>query len=406
MGVVDAPRVTEEPEGNGLSSWGEARARVFAAVLTKGPLSRRDIARLTGLSQSTITKAVKPLLEAGYVVEEPTDARGPGRPAVPLRVSGNRHYVVGVKIAPHEAIGVVTSPNAEVLGSARVALPSAGVDDVVQTVAGLVSELRASRAEYAEHVDALGVALGGHVDGRIGVLRYSPIFGWRDVPLAELLRAATGLPTVVENDVNALAVAEQLFDAGRDVASFAVVTVGAGVGCGFVVDHELVHGSSGMAGEIGHVVVDPEGEACRCGNRGCLETIAADGAILAAIRRSGGPALNNVGEAAVLARQGDEAAREAFSRAGTMLGRAIATLVNILDPSLVVLSGEGVAASDLLMDSLREELAARTFAEAEPELVTRPLGDEMWARGAAANVLRHLISGPLAQASTVPLSRR
>lgn len=384
------------------------QAHVFAVILTKGPLSRRDIARLTGLSQATITKAVKPLLASGYVVEEAESARGPGRPAIPLRANESSHYVLGIKVTAQELIGVVTSPQADVLASERRPLRGTEVDTVVQSVAAMASDLLDRRPEFRERAEGIGLGLGGHVDGRTGTLKYSPMLGWRNVPLAELIEQATGLYTVAENDVNTLAVAEQLFGAGQDIECFAVVTVGAGVGCGLVIDGELVHGALGMAGEIGHIVVEPGGEVCRCGNRGCLEAIASDGAILASIRRAGGPRLETVGDAALLAREGDERAREAFSRAGAMLGRGIAIVANLVNPSRVILSGEGIVASDLLLDRLRDALEQHTFssADAVPEIVPRPLGDEAWARGAAANVLRHLIARPLTAGGRAGSSRR
>jgi predicted NBD/HSP70 family sugar kinase len=382
--------------GDGFAVSDKASADVFAAILSRGPVSRTDVARLTGLSQSTITKAVKPMLAAGYLIEGREEAQGRGRPANPLSVSADRHYALGIKLSPHEIVGVVSNPRAEALASVRRPLPGRGIEEVVTEIGSVVAELLAHKPEFRERVEGVGLALGGHVDGRTGTLRYSPLLGWREVPLASALEAATGLYTVVENDVNALAVAEQLFGAGRGVPNFAVVTVGAGVGCGLVVHGELVHGATGMAGEIGHMVLDSGGELCACGNRGCLETIASDRAILGSIARDGGPFLTSVSEAALLAREGNDEARAAFAAAGEALGRALAVLANLVNPSRVVLSGEGVVASDLLMDKLSEALDQHAFSTVAgiPEIVTRPLSDETWARGAAANLLRHLISRP------------
>lgn len=372
------------------------QAEVFATIVTRGPLSRRDIARLTGLSQSTITKVVKPMLELGYVVEEKEEAQGPGRPIVPLRVNSERHYVVGAKITQHELVAVVTDPQARILASARAARGGATADGAADELAALLDDLLDSDATFRDRVEGLGVGLGGHVDAENGVLRYSSILGWRDVPFAEMLEERTDLVTVVENDVDALAVAEQWFGAGQGVANFAVVTVGAGVGCALVVDHELVLGATGLAGELGHIVIDPEGFACPCGNRGCLETIASDGAIVAAINADG-RSVTNVAEAAELARGGSLAARAAFDDAGEALGRGVAIVLNLFNPTRVIVSGEGVVASDLLVEPLQRALGRYSFstAAADCELVTRPLEDETWARGAAVNVLRHLIARPV-----------
>jgi predicted NBD/HSP70 family sugar kinase len=367
---------------------------IFTTIVTKGPLSRRDIAALTGLSQSTVTKAVKPLLAAGFVVEEKEQAQGPGRPVIPLRVNPQRHHVVGIKASARELTGVLIDPQADVLASARRSLASSDPEGVAGEIAALAHELIEREARFAASAEGLGVAFGGHVDGRSGSIRYAPMLGWRNVPMGHMLEARTELFTVVENDVNALAVAEQWFGAGRDIPSFAVVTVGAGVGCGLVVDGELLHGANGLAGELGHVVVRPDGERCPCGSQGCLETVASEGAIVRAARRTGS-AVETIDEAAVLARSGDEGCRRAFAEAGEALGQGISIVLNLVNPSRVILSGEGVVASDLLLDNLRESLRRHTFSDAaDCDLLTRPLGDESWARGAAANALRHLIDRP------------
>jgi predicted NBD/HSP70 family sugar kinase len=397
--------------GRAIGAEGQERtqAEVFATIVTRGPLSRRDIARLTGLSQSTITKVVKPMLALGYVVEEKEQAAGPGRPVIPLRVNNDSHYVVGAKIAQRELVAVVTDPQAQILASARRKRsgrsPAAAAAELAELIDGLLDE----RPEFREKVEGLGVGLGGHVDSRVGMLHYSPILGWRDVAIAALLEDATGLFTVAENDVNALAVAEQWFGAGQDLATFAVVTVGAGIGAAFVVDHELLHGASGVAGELGHVVIEPEGERCGCGNRGCLETIASERAILAAIAQESGKRVGSLAAAARRARAGDPAAVHAFERAGAALGRGIAVVLNLINPERVILSGEGLAASDLLLESLTDSLARSAFssASADCEIVTRPLEDETWARGAASNVLRHLIARPVnGRAASVIHTRR
>jgi predicted NBD/HSP70 family sugar kinase len=384
------------------------QGHVFATILTRGPVSRRDVARLTGLSQSTVSKAVKPLLAAGYVVEGSEEVEGPGRPIIPLTVNTERHYVLGVKVMEHEVVGVITGPQGHVLASLRHPLRDRTVEGLIEDVATLADALRAVEPEFATETEGLGVCLGGHVDGRSGTLRYSPFFAWRDVALAALLEERTGLATVVENDVNALAVAEQWFGAGRDVENFAVVTVGAGIGCGLIVGGSLVHGASGMAGELGHVTVEPGGQKCRCGNRGCLETVASDESILLAIKRAGPHAPDSIAAAVELARGGDAGARTAFAHAGAAIGRAVSTVVNLVEPERIVFSGEGVVASDLMMDSLAAELGRHAFGDAAKRLdiVTRPLGDETWARGAAVNVLRHLIARPASRAVSTASNRR
>lgn len=199
----------------------------------------------------------------------------------------------------------------------------------------------------------------------------------------------------VDNDVRALTVAEQWFGAGVGLSDFAVVTVGAGIGCGLVVHGRVVAGAHGVAGEIGHVTVEADGPPCHCGNRGCLEAVASDGAILARIRETGGTEVTGTAEAVERARQGDTGAREAYARAGNAIGRGIATVVNLFGPARVIISGEGLAAYDLFAEQIREAFQAAAFGSAaQCDVRTRPLPFEEWARGAAATAIQSFITAP------------
>jgi predicted NBD/HSP70 family sugar kinase len=236
------------------------------------------------------------------------------------------------------------------------------------------------------------VAVSGDVDRAGGVVRYSPFLGWRDVALARLLAAATGLDVTIENDVKSLAVAEQLFGDGKGCADFALVTVGTGIGCALVVNHALVAGAHGVAGEIGHVRVNSDGPDCHCGSSGCVEAVASTGAIVAAARAaSGDPALSMEG-AVALARSGDAAVRAVFRRAGEAIGLGLAALANFTGPEKILVSGEGASAYDLFETSIRDAFRRQAFGAAACPLILSPLPFEQWARGAAAVAVQRLVT--------------
>jgi predicted NBD/HSP70 family sugar kinase len=400
--VVDVTRRApltrpSEPDLQGLQADPTASS-VFVAVLTRGPIARNEIAQLLGLSPATVSKAVRPMLEAGYLVESgesglPAEAARPGRPVVPLRVVADREFVIGIKLAGSHAVGVAVDLLANVRATRRAHLASHDVDEVIDALASLAKDLTGDVG--AGTVTRIGIGVGGHVDAHRGLVRYAPFLEWRDVALGELLAERLGLPVVVENDVNSLTVAEQWFGGGLDVPSFAVVTIGAGIGCGFVVDRALVHGAHGLAGELGHVPIVHNGPACRCGNTGCVEALASDGAILDRVREATGKPDLDLAGAVRLARDGHESAAHAFTSAGDALGRALAVVANLLNPHRIVLSGEGLAASDLFESAARESFARHAFSQAvECELVTRPLPDDTWARGAAAVAISNLFASP------------
>ncbi|MCX4878508.1 ROK family transcriptional regulator [Streptomyces sp. NBC_00847] len=372
-----------------------AASQIFTTVLSQGPLTRLEVARRAGLSPAAVTKAVRPLLAAGYLVEAADEAARPalGRPASLVRVDGGRALFIGVKVTGGELIGVLTDLCCRIRLDRRVPLTDRSTEAVLAPLAELVHELLAEAEDFGAPVLGLGVAVSGDVDGTEGAVRYSPFLDWRDVPLAELAAKATGLPVTVDNDVRALTVAEQWFGAGVGLSDFAVVTVGAGIGCGLVVHGRVIAGAHGVAGEIGHVTVDPAGPACHCGNRGCVEAIAGDAAIVRRIRDTTGIEVADTAEAVALAHQGVVGAREAYARAGEAIGRGIATVANLLGPERVIISGEGLAAYDLFAEQIRDTFAAAAFGSAaDCDVQTRPLPFEEWARGAAATAIQSFIA--------------
>jgi predicted NBD/HSP70 family sugar kinase len=175
------------------------------------------------------------------------------------------------------------------------------------------------------------------------------------------------------------------------VSSFALVAVGTGIGCGLVVNNAVIEGSRGVAGEIGHVLAEPDGPLCHCGNRGCVEAIAGTAALTAELRAiTGNPHLTTA-EAMDQAHRGDQRLRAGYRRAGRAIGLALATVANLIGPQRIVLSGEGLAAYDLYQDEVRDTFASRAFGAA-CELILRPLPFEEWARGAAAVAIQTLIT--------------
>jgi predicted NBD/HSP70 family sugar kinase len=371
-----------------------AALAVFTTVLTEGPLSRVTLARRLGLSSAAVTKAARPLIDTGYLHElAATERTGPGagRPASPLAIRADREFFIGVKITADELIGVVCDLHADVRAAKHRALPARDVDSVLAELATLVGDLLDS-GDYRSRTHRIGLAVSGDVDRGTGLVRYSPFLRWRDVPLRELAGTATGLTVTVENDVKALTAAEHWFGEGVGADSFALVTVGTGIGCGLVVHGRVVSGSHGVAGEIGHLTVDATGPDCHCGGRGCVEAIAGTDAIVRQAREASGRPELTMDEAVALARGGDPAAAAVFARAGTAIGSGIAAVANLVGPERIVVSGEGLAAYDLFEAHIRAGYERQAFgAAAECPLSIRWLPFEEWARGAAAVSIQSLV---------------
>jgi len=384
---------------------GQASYAVLFELLREAPeTTRTEMVRTSGLSKATVSEAVAHMIARGLLVEIGKRQPGRGRSQVILAFQPQIRLVIGAQFTESGCHAVLADLRAGPVAWADRPLPGSDPADFVEALAACVDELR--QAAQAP-ILGLGVGVPGLVDPSGREVVVSVPHGWQHVPIRDMLEERLGLPVIATNRAKAAALGEywqgdHRRDGERD--HLAYIYVGAGIVAGFVTDGKLYVGAGGSAGELGHTTILPDGPACACGNRGCLETIAADKAILASIARDGGPFLTSIGEAALLAREGNEKARAAFARAGEALGCALAMLANIVNPSRVVLSGEGVVASDLMMDHLAEALDRHTFANFAgiPEIVTRPLSDEMWAKGAAVNALRHVIGKPLTRRAARP----
>ena len=268
-------------------------------------------------------------------------------------------------------------------------------EDTDATLEALLAALAAVRDGS---VRSVGIGAAGLVETGSGILRYAPNLVWRDVPLAKVVEAALDLPVVVENDCSAAAYGEFRLGAARGHRHVLYVGVGTGIGGGIVVDGRLDRGAHGFAGEIGHVIVEPGGPRCGCGNDGCWETVASGRALARegreaartdpalAARAGGDPADVRGEDVTEAARAGDPAASEIVERVGRRLGEGIAGLINVLDPDIVVLGGGVVRAADLLLPAARAAAAAAVEGgvhRPEVPIVPAALGVDAAAVGAA-----------------------
>jgi predicted NBD/HSP70 family sugar kinase len=369
-----------------------AAESVLRTVLTAGgPTSRAAIGHRAGLSPAAVTKAIRPLLSAGLVVEHGpgiVGTAGVGRPVSLIAAEPAAAYFAGIKITADEIVAVCMDLAGQVRASEHVTVGSHAPDAIVDQVATAYRQLLAAPPVAAHRVRCVGVSVSGDVDRTGGRVRHSPFLGWRDVPLARLVGDATGTAAVIENDVRALTLAEQWWGLGVGATSLAVVTVGAGIGCGLLIDGRVLVGAHGVSGELGHLPLgDPE-QTCYCGRRGCVETVASAGAVLRRIGAVTGRTPSSLAEAGALARTGAPAATEAFVAAGRVIGLAVASVVNLVGPERVVITGEGVPAFEPFLDEIRRTFAEHAFgAAARAEIAARPLPFAEWARGAATVAL-------------------
>jgi len=378
------------------------RSTILNSIKTHGAIPRAEIARLTGLSPATVTGITAELIQDNLVFEKESGDSSGGRRPIMLAINPHGGCVVGIKVMEDHALGALTDLEASLLGKESYPLTDTSPEGISQSLSELVAELLKMSENPSPNLMGVGVGLAGIVEAGQGLVRQSPFFGWNDVPLREMIQNRVNVPVYVDNDVNTLAFAEKWFGAGRGIDNFLVVTFGRGIGLGIVSNGQFNHGARGGAGEIGHIVIQPGGELCACGKRGCLEMYASEPAMLRqaakAFEQGQLSSLPNTPEELIaLAAKGEKAAQEIFARAGELLGQSIANLINIFNPQRVLINGEGVRAGDWLFNPMRSAIDEHTMPglRQDVSILVEPLGDDAWARGAASLVLHELFESPI-----------
>lgn len=378
------------------------RSTVLNAIKTQGPIARAEVARRIGLSPATVTGITADLIQEDLVFEKDTGDSSGGRRPILLAINPRGGCVIGIKLTETQLIGALTDLEANVIAMHIRPLASRSQAKTLDSLVQLVASLLKSSGFAKSRLLGVGLGLAGIVDAEKGVLRQSPYLGWRDMPLRQLLRARVRVPVYVDNDVNTLTLAEKWYGAGQGLEHFLTVTVGRGVGLGIVVNGQFYRGASGGAGEFGHMVMDPEGPVCACGKRGCLEAFVGDPGLLymaaqAARRGDLVEAPASVLELVALAESGNLTARAILARAGEILGRGLANLINVFDPQRIIVGGEGVRLGEWLFGPMRAAITQHVMPglAQDAEIRIEPWGDDAWARGAASLVLRELFEPPV-----------
>lgn len=386
------------------------RSHVLNAIKTYGPIGRAEIARRTSLSPATVTSISAKLISQNLVLEKSAGDSSGGRPPILLVINPQGGCVVGIKLTETNATCALTDLEASV--TAKFSMPLSGhdpvqvVDDLTRMVNSFIREQRISKKQLL----GVGVGLAGIVDAENGVLRQSPIYGWDNVPLRDMLQRKLHIPVYIENDVNTLTLTERWFGHGQGVDNFLTVTVGRGVGLGIVANGQFYRGQTGGAGEFGHTVINPDGPLCACGKRGCLEAYVGDPGLIRAAQESVGRGelsvpVQNVDELLFLAQGGNLVAIQIFEQAGRILGIGIANLINLFNPKKIIISGEGTREGDFVFIPMKESIQQNTMPGLfDPDIVEiAPWGDDAWARGAAGLVLREVFESPIYKKSAVPI---
>jgi N-acetylglucosamine repressor len=377
---------------------------VLEAIYDRRQISRADISRLTNLTRTTVSDLVTELQGKGLVEEIGYGQSSGGRSPILLSVIDDARHLIGIDLENDELRGAVVNLRNEIVSTASLPLRSREGDEALMLVYELVDRLIA-----ATDKPLLGIGVGtpGLVDASNKVVLRAVNLNWRGMPLGDLLQTRYGVSVYVANDSQLAALAQYMSGAGKYMSNLVVVKVGTGIGAGLILDGRLFHGDGFGAGEIGHISVVENGQQCRCGNLGCLETVATTPAIIKrvhALAQQVSDSSTAVDELTLDAVQeafaaGHPAATQAVLEAGRYLGMAAANLVGILNVHRIVFLSRLAGFGTPLLDAIRQEMVRRVLPtltqDTEIELID--LRPEMVILGASALLMSHELGLKLAR---------
>ena len=380
------------------------RARALDILREERIISRPLLAKRTGLSRATIALLIDDLLGFGLVCERGLGNSSGGRPPVMLEFNPNAAQAVGARLRDHRWGIVLTDLDARVVQHLDVP-----INDLSPRAA--VAALHAGVNQITSHVDrsrllpAIGIGTPGLVDMATGIVKTAVDVGWYDVPIREMIETDLQMRAFVANRSRVGALAELWHGRERNLENLIYISIGTGIAAGIVINGELLMGANSSAGEFGHITVLPDGPLCRCGNRGCLQALVSGPAIANRAREQlrhnahsrlldlveGHPERITPETVFAAAQEGDELSQQIVIDTATYLGIAVANLINLFNPELIVLGGPVGQNGQILLEPLRMEVQRRAMAYplSATQIVTSTLGADAGAIGAAVLVLQH-----------------
>ncbi len=376
-----------------------------------GGTTRPEIARQLGLSLPTVTRLVESLIQHEKLIREKGSGEVErGRPPKLLEFSGDNHYVVGLSIGANRISGILTDLNARILTQKEIpARPARGYRALIRAVARLILDLIRDSGIGDADLLGVGIAIGGLIDKRRNVIQYSAAFDWEDKDLAGDLHELIHKPIRFDHTARVMALGELCYGIGRRIENFVCVLWGYGIGAAFIQEGKPFFGARGMAGEFGHIPVEPHGAVqCQCGNYGCLEALASGWGIANAAQAhlhkeprgllvqlcEKKPERVTARLVAQAAAQGDEWCRQILDRACDYMGMGLATLINLQNPQAIILGGGIMRSENLVLDRVKQTTLQYSLRHLKEDILiqTVHLGDHGKTMGAVSLILNEVLN--------------
>jgi N-acetylglucosamine repressor len=382
-------------------------AAVYRLIDQQGPISRIQIAEISQLAPASVTKITRQLLERGLIKEVAQQASTGGRRAISLTTETTPFHSITVRIGRDKINCSLCDLSGHNIATNEGEFLYSNQNELKQALFTYLHDFINTNQHLIHELVALGVTLPGLVDPEVGVIQYMPNTDIDSFPLAALLKEEFKVETFVGNDVRGMALAEHYFGATSDCLDSILISVRNGTGSGIIVGGQVFLGSNRNVGEIGHIQVDPLGEQCQCGNFGCLETIAANPAILEKIEKRiaqgysssletlTNPSMLDVCEHAL---SGDELARQSLVKVGDQLGKAIAIVINLFNPQKIVIAGDITQAKEIVFPAIQRNVNSQSLTSFHKDLpIVESTLEHLPTQGAFAIIKRAMLNGVLLQ---------
>ena len=358
---------------------------VIDVLRERAPLSKANLSTITGLNRSTMSSIITDLIDEGWVKETIFQSDKIGRPGLLLEINPCGGFAVGLEIGVDFLLAIVIDFTAKVIWRKRVVTdPNEGQIAIQEKAFKLTAEALENGKKVCDRPLGIGIAIPGLVDVHDGVLKFAPNLHWKNVPMRLIWTQQFHLPVFIENDANAAALGEFYYGAARGINNFLYIAAGYGLGSGIIIDGNLLRGNKGYAAEVGHMTIDPEGEICSCGKRGCYEMLIGPRAVIKRVKKliaeegressilhsSDGNTDDFSYDAVVdAARKKDKVALAALEVVGRNLGIVVSNLVNVFDPKMVILGGALNYAKDYIQPIVKKVVEANALQLCQEDLV-------------------------------------
>lgn len=382
-------------------------AAVYRLIDQQGPISRIQVADLSQLAPASVTKITRQLLERGLIKEVAQQASTGGRRAISLKTVVEPFHSLAVRIGRDYLHFSLFDLSGRELATSHNEFLYTTQDELVEGLIQQLSFFLFDNKDVVEELIAIGIVLPGLVNPETGTVEYVPDIRVNKLELGSIIQAKFKVHSFIGNDVRGMALAEHYFGASQDCQDSILVSVHRGTGAGIIINGNVFLGSNRNVGEIGHIQIDPLGEQCQCGNFGCLETIAANPAIIKRVRQLVSQGYESslaelshitIKDVCSHANAGDELARQSLIRIGNQLGKAVAITINLFNPQKVVIAGDITQCQDIIFPAIKRNVqnqSLKTFHESLP-IVASLLNDQP-SMGAFAMIKRAMLNGALLQ---------